>query len=126
MQGREWIWESGNHAPSPPKDLGGTFCEDIHIGNLNFCHEPKTEFKKGEIAGHLHPAAKIKQRGKTLRRRCFVSDEARLIMPAFGSFTGGLNVLDEAYADLFTGRNFKSWMLSGDHVFEIDGRKLVA
>ncbi len=125
MQGREWIWISGNHDPSPPQDLGGTFCESIQIDNLNFCHEPKLDCKPGEIAGHLHPSAKIKQRGKSVRRRCFIGDEKRFVMPAFGSFTGGLNVLDEAYSGFFKGRNFKSWMLSGNHVFEIEGRKLV-
>lgn len=125
MQGREWIWVSGNHDPSPPRDLGGTFCEEIHMGNLNFCHEPKPEFKIGEIAGHLHPSAKIKQRGKAIRRRCFMGDKNRIIMPAFGSFTGGLNVLNEAYANLFDARKFKSWMLSGENIFEIEGHKLV-
>jgi len=125
MLGRDWIWVSGNHDPSPPKDLGGTFCEEIHIANVNFCHEPKPEFNIGEIAGHLHPAAKIKQRGKSVRRRCFVGDEERLIMPAFGSFTGGLNVLDEAYAGLFSKRSLKSWMISGEHVFEMSAKKLV-
>jgi len=126
MQGREWFWISGNHDPLPPKDLGGTFCEELHIGNLNFCHEPKPEFKKGEIAGHLHPSSKIRQRGKIVRRRCFVGNEMRLIMPAFGAFTGGLNVLDEAYTDLFEARAFTSWMLSGDSVFAFSGKQLVA
>ncbi len=125
MLGREWVWVSGNHDPSPPEDLGGTFCEEIHIGNLNFCHEPKPDFKSGEIAGHLHPSAKIKQRGKTIRRRCFIGDEIRIIMPAFGAFTGGLNVLDEAYTKLYSKRDFTTWMLSGEHVFEINGKKLV-
>lgn len=125
MAGRNWIWVSGNHDPSPPRDLGGTFCEEIHIGNLNFCHEPNPEFKTGEIAGHLHPAAKIKQRGKSVRRRCFVGDETRMIMPAFGAFTGGLNVLDKAYTGLFSDHTFKSWMISGEHVFEMSAKKLV-
>ncbi len=125
MSGRDWIWVSGNHDPSPPKDLGGTFCEEIHIGSINFCHEPRPQFKTGEIAGHLHPAAKIKQRGKSVRRRCFVGDDNRIIMPAFGAFTGGLNVLNEAYANLFDMQNFKSWMLSGENVFEMPAKKLV-
>lgn len=125
MLGRDWIWVSGNHDPSPPRDLGGTFCEEIHIGSLNFCHEPKPEFKAGEIAGHLHPAAKIRQRGKSVRRRCFVGDEKRLIMPAFGAFTGGLNVLDKAYKGLFSEKTFKSWMISGEHIFEMSAKKLV-
>lgn len=125
MQGRDWYWISGNHDPLPPKDLGGSFCEELHIGNLNFCHEPKATYKAGEIAGHLHPSSKIRQRGKVLRRRCFIGDDKRMIMPAFGAFTGGLNVLDVAYSDLFKARQFKSWMLSGDHVFEFAGSQLV-
>lgn len=125
MEGRQWIWVSGNHDPSPPKDLGGEFCETLQIGSLNFCHEPKREYRQGEIAGHLHPASKIRQRGKAVRRRCFMGNENRMIMPAFGAFTGGLNVLDNAYDGLFEGRNFKSWMLSADRVFEIEGRQLV-
>lgn len=125
MQGRDWIWVSGNHDPSPPKDLGGIFCEEIHIGNLNFCHEPKSEFKAGELAGHLHPCAKIKQRGRSVRRSCFIGDSTRMILPAFGAFTGGLNVLDLAYAELFKGIDFKSWMLSGNQVFEMPAKRLV-
>jgi len=126
MGGREWFWISGNHDPVPPEDLGGTFCEELRIANLNFCHEPKPDFKKGEIAGHLHPSSKIRQRGKIVRRRCFVGNEERLIMPAFGAFTGGLNVLDEAYAGLFQTHEFTSWMLSGDSVFAFSGNQLVA
>lgn len=125
MQGRDWIWVSGNHDPSPPRDLGGQFCEALQIGNLNFCHEPKTDFTIGEIAGHLHPAAKIKQRGKNIRRRCFIADGARMIMPAFGSLTGGLNVMDKAYDGLFDHTRLKSWMLSGERVFEIEGKRLI-
>ena len=82
------------------------------------------EFSSGEIAGHLHPSAKIRQRGKALRRRCFIGDEKRIIMPAFGAFTGGLNVLNDAYMNLFNARNFTSWMLSGENVFEIEGHQL--
>jgi len=125
MHDREWIWVSGNHDPTPPKDLGGTFCEEVQIGTVNFCHEPMIDFKLGEIAGHLHPSSKIRQRGKNVRRRCFIGDNKRMIMPAFGSFTGGLNVLDRAYDGLFSARNFTTWLVSGENIFEIDGKKLV-
>ena len=125
MHGKDWIWVSGNHDPNPPADLGGTFCEEIHIGNLNFCHEPKTQFKHGEIAGHLHPCAKIRKRGKSVRRRCLATDENRLIMPAFGAFTGGLNVRNRAYDGLLEQATMKVWMLSGQSVFEIAGSQLV-
>lgn len=126
MEGREWIWICGNHDPSPPEDLGGEFCEEMHIGNLHFKHEPLTNFKPGEIAGHLHPCAKIRRKGKAVRRKCFASDGNRLIMPAYGAFTGGLNVRDQAYDGLFEPSDLVSWMLSGDTIFQISGRQLVA
>lgn len=126
MDGREWIWICGNHDPSPPEDLGGIFCEEMHVGNLYFKHEPLPDGKMGEIAGHLHPCAKIRKKGKAVRRKCFVSDGNRLIMPAYGAFTGGLNVRDDAYEGLFETSTLVSWMLSGESIFQISGRQLVA
>jgi len=125
MEGREWIWICGNHDPSPPEDLGGVFCEEMYVGNLHFKHEPLPSFKMGEIAGHLHPCAKIKRKGKTVRRKCFVSDSNRIILPAYGAFTGGLNVRDSAYEGLFETDSLVSWMLSGDSIFQMSGRQLV-
>lgn len=126
MTGRDWIWVYGNHDPFPPEELGGTYCESLQVGNLNFLHEPLANFRAGEIAGHLHPCAKIRKRGKSVRRRCFAGDADRLIMPAFGSFTGGLNIRDEAYKGLFEPASMTAWMLSKDQVFEISGKDCVA
>ncbi|MEM7069883.1 MAG: ligase-associated DNA damage response endonuclease PdeM [Pseudomonadota bacterium] len=126
MKGREWVWIYGNHDPSPPEDLGGMYSAQLQIGNLNFIHEPKQEFVPGEIAGHLHPCAKIRHRGKSVRRRCLVGDADRLILPAFGAFTGGLNIRDEAYNGLFAQDTLRAWLLSGDEVYEIAGKRLVA
>ncbi|MEM7214944.1 MAG: ligase-associated DNA damage response endonuclease PdeM [Pseudomonadota bacterium] len=125
MAGREWLWVCGNHDPQPPKDLGGTFCSEIFIGALNFIHEPGVDFRHGEIAGHLHPSAKIRRRGKTVRRRCVAGDQNRLIMPAFGTFTGGLNIKDEAYKGLFDKTHLRAWMLSNSEVYEIPDKQLV-
>jgi len=126
MEGRQWIWICGNHDPSSPEDLGGEFCEEMYIGNLHFRHEPLHDYKPGEIAGHLHPCAKIKRKGKAVRRKCFASDGNRLIMPAYGTFTGGLNIRDDAYEGLFETATLASWMLSGGSIFHISGRQLVA
>lgn len=95
----DWVWVEGNHDPDPPAHLGGRAAKVLRIGPLVFRHEPEGE--AGEIAGHLHPAAKVRTRGRAVRRRCFVTDGARLVMPAMGAFTGGLNVLDTAFADVF-------------------------
>ena len=67
---------------------------------LCFIHEPSGE--RGQVAGHLHPCARIKGRIASVRRRCFVTDGERLILPAFGAYAGGLNVLDAAFNGLFS------------------------
>ena len=101
MAGRDWFWVAGNHDPVPPEGLPGETVRELAFGSLVFRHEPSAVAVAGEIAGHLHPCARIVQRGRSVRRRCFASDGRRLIMPAFGAYTGSLNVLDRAYAGLF-------------------------
>ena len=98
---RDWIWINGNHDPAAPTHLGGRSAEQIEIGGLVLRHEAASGETSGEISGHLHPCAKIAARGGAVRRRCFATDGARLVMPAFGAFTGGLNVCDEAFAPVF-------------------------
>lgn len=112
----DWVWVEGNHDPDPPAHLGGRATKALRIGSLVFRHEPTGE--DGEVAGHLHPAIKIKGRGRTLRRRCFVSDGDRLIMPALGSFTGGLNLLDPAFAEVFPD-GFLAFALGEGQVYTI-------
>ena len=120
----EWIWIAGNHDPEPPRDLGGRACGELTIGPLTFRHEPRPGENTGEIAGHLHPAARVAGRGRSIRRRCFAADGRRLVLPAFGTLAGGLNVLDDAFRPLFDGRAFHAWVL-GDAVHAIAGRRLV-
>jgi len=120
----EWIWIAGNHDPAPPAGVGGTARAELRLGPLTFRHEPRPGTLPGEIAGHLHPAARIVGRGRSIRRRCFASDQRRLVMPAFGALAGGLNVLDEAFRPLFSGRAFHAFML-GEAVHAIAGRRLV-
>ncbi len=125
MENRDWIWVSGNHDPKPPENLGGSFCTEIQIGSLHFKHEPEKQFRRGEISGHLHPAAKIRQRGKSIRKRCVVSDGERMILPAFGAFTGGLNVRDQAFDGLFLETGVEAWLLGKTSVYRINGRQLL-
>ncbi|WEK51791.1 MAG: ligase-associated DNA damage response endonuclease PdeM [Candidatus Kaistia colombiensis] len=120
----EWIWIAGNHDPEPPRDLGGWATRELSIGPLTFRHEPRLDARPGEIAGHLHPSARVVGRGRSIRRRCFAADGKRLVLPAFGALAGGLNVLDEAFLPLFDGRAFHAWVL-GDAVHAIAGRRLV-
>ena len=114
MAGREWIWIAGNHDPDAPSDLDGSTVAEIAVGALQFRHEPGPGSGFGEIAGHLHPGARIVRRGRSVRRACFASDGARLILPAFGAFTGTLNVLDAAYRGLFSWAEFRAHMIGRD------------
>jgi DNA ligase-associated metallophosphoesterase len=102
QQDRTWIWISGNHDPEPPEDLGGLCASEIRLGALTLRHEPQAGASPGEIAGHLHPVARVCAPAGTLRRRCFVSDGSRCVMPAFGAFAVGLNIRDAAFAPLFS------------------------
>lgn len=96
-----WIWIEGNHDPAPPPQFGGEVHETLELGPLVLRHEPTEGTAPGEIAGHLHPCAKVRGRGRSVRARCFATDGSRLVMPAFGAFTGGLNVCDPAFMRCF-------------------------
>ena len=96
---RDWIWIAGNHDPHLPSDLGGVVADEVAIGNIMFRHEPTGA--SGEIAGHLHPKARIATRGRAMERRCFACDGERAVMPAFGAYTGGLSIRDPAFAKIF-------------------------
>ena len=85
---REWIWISGNHDPSPKK-LGGTFLESLEIEKLNFQHIASSK-KRFEISGHYHPKIRVRVKHQSFTRRCFLVDDKRVIMPAYGTYTGGL------------------------------------
>lgn len=97
----DWVWIAGNHDPAPPADLGGRVLEELVDGPLVFRHEAEVGVRSGEISGHFHPKASVQTRARRLTGRCFVEDGARLILPAFGSYAGGLSVWDPAIAGLF-------------------------
>ncbi|MCP5084827.1 MAG: ligase-associated DNA damage response endonuclease PdeM [Alphaproteobacteria bacterium] len=123
----EFIWITGNHDTSPPEDLGGTIAGQLTIGELNLQHEPSGGLSfSPEVSGHLHPVAAVSRRGRRLRRRCFACDGARLVMPAFGAFTGGLNVMSEAFYPVFPNGKFWVWMLGREAVYKIHSRHLRA
>ena len=114
----EFIWIAGNHDPHPPAWLGGTVTDEWSAGGLIFCHEPSEQYRPGEIAGHLHPVAKVAKWGRTVRRRCFAGDGGRMILPSFGAYTGGLDVGEQPIAKLF-GTRFHAYMLGTERVYAI-------
>lgn len=96
--GRDWIWVTGNHDPAPP-GLGGREADAIACGTLTFRHIAEPD-AGGEVSGHYHPKAAIAVRGRAVSRPCFLRDARRLILPAFGTYTGGLRTRDRAFATL--------------------------
>jgi len=97
----ELVWIVGNHDADGPRALPGEVAGGWRAAGLALVHEPAPTPRFGEVAGHLHPCAKVKGSAASVRRRCFVSDGERLVMPAFGAFAGGLSVRDPAIRGLF-------------------------
>jgi DNA ligase-associated metallophosphoesterase len=114
---RDWIWISGNHDPALPRDLGGVVADEVAVGPIVFRHEPTGAV--GEIAGHLHPKARVSTRGRSVERRCFASDGERAVMPAFGAYTGGLSIRDVAFAAIFQTLAFTAHVLGDRRVHTI-------
>ncbi|WP_239025043.1 ligase-associated DNA damage response endonuclease PdeM [Rhodoligotrophos defluvii] len=122
----EVVWLIGNHDRQPPDDLGGRVASELRLGPVVLRHEPSTGLAlESEIAGHLHPVAAVARRGLRLRAKCFASDGRRLVMPAFGAFTGGLNVKSRAFAGVFPGDRFGVWMLGREGVYPLPSRVLL-
>lgn len=90
--GVNWIWIEGNHDPGP-LDLGGTHMHEVAIGPIVFRHIALGETATGgEVSGHYHPKATVRAGNRAIIRRCFATDAHRIILPAYGTYTGGLNV----------------------------------
>ena len=99
----DWLWVTGNHDPEPPEGFGGRILDELALGPLTFRHEA-VPGAVGELSGHLHPVAAVLVPGRRVRERCFASDGIKLILPAFGAYAGGLNVLDPAVSGLLAER----------------------
>jgi hypothetical protein len=121
QRGCDWVWITGNHDPEPADGIGGRFLATFKISGLTFRHEPQPG-GSGEIAGHLHPVARVSRRGRAVSRRCFAGDGERLVMPAFGAYAGGLNVHHHAFTGLFKTAGFTAHMLGERRVYAVAGR----
>lgn len=94
--GRRLVWVAGNHDPGPAA-LPGTHRGEWGEGPLTFRHIARRGAAPGEISGHYHPKARLCLRGQPIARPCFLADDVRLILPAFGAYTGGLDIRDPAF-----------------------------
>jgi DNA ligase-associated metallophosphoesterase len=124
QRGREWIWISGNHDRELPKEIGGDILAELLLEGLTFRHEPVGGQARGEVAGHLHPAAKVRGRAGSVRRRAFATDGTRMVLPAFGVLAGGLNVLDRAFQPLFATARLRAFLIGDGRLFPIAGAAL--
>jgi DNA ligase-associated metallophosphoesterase len=115
--GRNWIWITGNHDRSLPECIGGDVMDEMTLGPLALRHEP-VEGAACEVAGHLHPVGKVVMRGRGVRRRCFLTDGQRCVMPAFGAYAGGLNACDAAFKPLFP-NSFTAHLIGTERIFAI-------
>ncbi|WP_138935556.1 ligase-associated DNA damage response endonuclease PdeM [Roseovarius arcticus] len=88
QSGRRWVWIEGNHDPGPV-DLGGAHLSELPIPPLTFRHIARPG-ASGELSGHYHPKAQVKMRGRSISRPAFLIDTDRVILPAYGTYTGGL------------------------------------
>jgi DNA ligase-associated metallophosphoesterase len=124
QEGRRWLWLNGNHDPEIADCFGGEVAHELTIAGITFRHTPLAGRVTHEIAGHLHPAARVSFHGHVIRRPCFVANGNRLVMPAFGTYAGGLNVLDDAFAPLFGNDGLSVLVMGQEGLYPIAARLL--
>lgn len=119
----DWIWVEGNHDPAPYGPWGGTVESVVTLGPLTFRHEA-VPGAIGEVSGHFHPKTAVRVRDKRVGARCFAHDTERLILPAFGAYTGGLDLLSPDLERLF-GPALEATMIGRERLFRFPKAKLI-
>jgi DNA ligase-associated metallophosphoesterase len=123
--GHECFWICGNHDPLPPQLLAGHAADHILLGPLTLRHEPvRLRGEELEISGHLHPGCAIAQRGRRVSGKCFIADQRRLIMPAFGAYTGALSVFSKPYERLFAREETHAWLIGQQRIYKFPFERL--
>ncbi|MGL3608433.1 ligase-associated DNA damage response endonuclease PdeM [Rhizobium sp. G187] len=118
-RGRDIVWINGNHDPDGTINLPGNSVDEYRLAGLTFRHEPSLAHGRGEVAGHLHPAATVRRREKSVRRPCFATDGSRMIMPSFGVTTGGLDLRHKAFTGLFARADLIAHLLGRDRIYSV-------
>jgi DNA ligase-associated metallophosphoesterase len=111
----DFVWVLGNHDPTPAQCVRGNFVLEWRAGPLVFRHQAAAS-AAGEISGHFHPKAAVPVQGTMVSRPCFVADARRVLLPALGTYTGGLDVRDPAIARLFP-RGGRVFLLGRERLF---------
>jgi DNA ligase-associated metallophosphoesterase len=115
-EAHRFLWVLGNHDPTPPPGIGGDFVREFATAALVFRHIASPGAQPREISGHYHPKASAETRAGGVSRPCFIADSHRVILPAFGAYTGGLDVRDSAIARLFP-RGARAFLLGNERLF---------
>ncbi|MBW8785104.1 MAG: ligase-associated DNA damage response endonuclease PdeM [Novosphingobium sp.] len=92
----EWVWITGNHDPAMTAREGGTVVEELAVGGVRLRHRAQSGETGPELSGHFHPRLQVSIRGRRIVRPCAVASERRMILPAFGSLTAGMDAADPA------------------------------
>lgn len=121
--GRRWIWVCGNHDPVLPARLGGESAVDFSLGSLIMRHD-HGDGDAATVIGHFHPVALALIGGRLYRGRCFALNRRLLVMPSFGAYTGGLNILHPDLAGLL-GPRCQIWLLQSGGVYPVSRSKLL-
>lgn len=126
-QVEDWVWIAGNHDPEPPTGVPGRSALELALDGLIFRHEPggAVSEAQAEVAGHLHPAARVTGKGGSARRPAFASDGTRLILPAFGAYAGGLCLSAPPFRPLFAASSFNVLVCGRTRVFTVPGNKVL-
>lgn len=124
VEGRRMVWVAGNHDPGPQPGMGGEAVPEFRAGAVLFRHQARGDGPGPdmvEVCGHHHPRARVGTRGGDVARPCFVACAAgrRLMLPAFGAYTGGLDVRDHAIRTLFP-RGGRLFLAGGARLFSFD------
>jgi DNA ligase-associated metallophosphoesterase len=114
-EAHRFVWVQGNHDPLPPRGIGGEWVETFTTATLVFRHQALSG-AQGEISGHYHPKAAVPARGTSVRRPCFITDARRVVMPAFGAYTGGMDVREATISRLFP-RGGRVFLLGRERLF---------
>jgi len=87
----DWVWIVGNHDPGFADHCGGRIEDEVEIAGIILRHEAVPDEPRPEISGHFHPKLRLHLKGRQVSRRCFVLSASKIIIPAFGALTGGLD-----------------------------------
>ncbi len=116
-----WHWVLGNHDPEIPEMVKGNRDKTVHVNNLLFVHEPEKistiDGVDGQVIGHYHPKSSHKIANRKLTGKSFVCSDDILLMPAFGKYTGGLDIKDKVFDSVYKRKNAQTYMTFNRRIY---------